>query len=236
MLRLERVTKIYNSKKILDQVSLEIRKRELVILLGPSGSGKTTLLRLIAGFEQPDEGKVWIRGKMVSGKIKSIPPHKRNFGMVFQDLALWPHMTVKENVSFGLRMSKRRKEGCVKDVLRLVHLDKHWNDYPHQLSGGENQRAALARALVQEPEILLMDEPLSNLDVLLKDELQALIVNIHKTFGITTVYVTHNQIEAKSLDSSIAVIDKGKIEQIGSYRELLDNPKDDFIRRFVKAK
>lgn len=209
-----------------------------MVLLGPSGSGKTTLLRLVAGFERPDEGRVWIGDKVVSNNSTVTPPYRRNFGMVFQDLALWPHMNVEENLKFGLtskKISRKEKLQQVKDVLELVHLDKHWNYYPHQLSGGEKQRVALARALVLKPEVLLLDEPLSSLDPLLKDKLQELIVNIHNSLEITTIYVTHDQIEAKTLGTKVTVIDRGEIKQTGTYKELVNNPKDEFVKRFIRV-
>lgn len=213
MIRLEKLGKEYSGKKILNNIYLEIRDRELLVLSGPSGSGKTTLLRLIAGFELPDEGEVWIKDRLASNKNKGLPPYKRNFGMVFQDLALWPHMTVEQNIGFGLS-SKVERNRYIRDMLELVHLDKHWNYYPHQLSGGERQRVAIARALILKPEILLLDEPLNNLDQVLKEELHELIIRLHSEFSMTTIYVTHEQIEARNLDARAAVIDRGEIKQI----------------------
>ncbi|MFC1643455.1 ABC transporter ATP-binding protein [Chlamydiota bacterium] len=236
MFSLKQVTKKYKQTTVLNQVSLDIPDKELVVFLGPSGSGKTTLLRLIAGFEKPDTGEISINGSVVSNKTILVPPHNRHIGMVFQDLALWPHMSVSETICFCLgtiKCSRDERKNRADRVLEMVKLDRRNNRYPHQLSGGEKQRLALARALVIEPEILLLDEPLGSMDLLLKDTLLDLIKDIHHELGITTIFVTHDPVEAKHLSTSIVVIEEGEIIQAGTFQELSKNPVNEFVRRVV---
>ena len=237
MINIKALTKKYNSLIAVDNMTLQVLEGEHLCLLGPSGCGKTTLLRLIAGFEEPDSGEIIINGRTVSAPGKIIPSHQRKLGMVFQDLALWPHMTVRENIEFGIKKDLSRKERMQKidKVLNLVSLNRHLNFYPNELSGGEKQRVALARTLILEPEILLMDEPLSSLDFQLKEELEKVIIELQKRLNITTVYVTHDQNEAIAMADRIAIMSKGRVEQIGTMEELSKKPKTDFVKAFIKS-
>lgn len=238
-IELRNITKRFGDIMALDRVSLKIAAGECFALLGPSGCGKTTLLRLVAGLDEPDYGEITINNKKVCGPKNIIPPHKRSVGMVFQDLALWPHMTVKENIAFGLKGQKLKRgeiEEKAEDVLKTVSLNGQIGYHPHMLSGGERQRVALARAIVLRPEILLMDEPLSSLDPFLKEEIQELIIQVKERFNTTLVYVTHDQVEAVSLADRIAVMKDGMIEQIGTKEELEREPKTEFVKRFLRVK
>lgn len=235
-IRLENVSKFFGNVVAVDGVSLEINRGELFTLLGPSGCGKSTTLRIIAGFEMPDKGRVYFD----NDDVTFVKPYKRNTAMVFQNYALWPHMTVYDNVAYGLRV--RRKElgltdeeidKMVRDALRLVKLEGFERRYPLQLSGGQQQRVALARALVVNPRVLLLDEPLSNLDAKLRIEMREELKKIQRSLGITTVYVTHDQIEAMSLSDRIAVMNKGRIEQIGTPHELYFRPRNVFVADFL---
>ena len=219
------VTAVYN-------VDLDINKGELVTLLGPSGCGKTTTLRMIAGFEFPTTGEIILDG----AKINSLPPHKRDMSMVFQSYAIFPHLTVFENIAYGLNVhhvSKAEALERVNHVLELVHLEGYGDRAPTQLSGGQQQRVELARALVMEPKVLLMDEPLSNLDAKLREEMRTEIRRIQKELNITSVYVTHDQIEAMTLSDRIVVMNQGKIEQIGSPVEMYRFPANKFVADFI---
>lgn len=237
-LRLENISKIFPPRggvtevTAVDQVSLDIEKGELVTLLGPSGCGKTTTLRMIAGFEFPTDGKIYLDGM----EINSLPPHKRDMSMVFQSYAIFPHLNVFENIAYGLNVrhdSKYQIDESVNHVLDLVHLSGYGDRGPNQLSGGQQQRVALARALVMEPKVLLMDEPLSNLDAKLREEMRTEIRRIQKTLNITSVYVTHDQIEAMTLSDRIVVMNEGIIEQIGSPTEIYRYPKSRFVADFI---
>ena len=237
-LTLENITKVFSSRGNVGEVvavhdvNLEIQKGELVTLLGPSGCGKTTTLRMIAGFEFPTSGKISLDGL----EINSLPPHKREMSMVFQSYALFPHLTVFENIAYGLnvqRLSKKTIAERVGRVLDLVHLEGYGDRAPGQLSGGQQQRVALARALVMEPKVLLMDEPLSNLDAKLREEMRTEIRRIQKTLNITSVYVTHDQIEAMTLSDRIVVMNEGVIEQIGSPVEIYRFPNSRFVANFI---
>jgi iron(III) transport system ATP-binding protein len=215
-----------------DDVTLEILDGELFTLLGPSGCGKTTLLRLIAGFYRPDGGTLLFGDRVVN----DIPPHARNIGMVFQNYALWPHMTVFGNVGYGLRLRGLRGpalEARVEEGLRMVNLAGLGGRYPGQLSGGQQQRVALARALVLNPDILLLDEPLSNLDAKIRVQVRAEIRRLQQALGITTVYVTHDQEEALSLSDRVAVMRDGRVLQLGPPRELYERPRTRFVADFV---
>jgi iron(III) transport system ATP-binding protein len=231
-IQLEDIVKRFGTLEAVSHVSLEIRDGELFTLLGPSGCGKTTILRLIGGFHKPDNGEIYFDGKPVS----SIPPYERNIGMVFQNYALWPHMTISNNITYGLKLKKIPKAEIaekVSNVLKLVNLSGLENRYPGQLSGGQQQRVALARALVLNPDVLLLDEPLSNLDAKIRVQVRAEIRKLQKELGITTIYVTHDQEEALTLSDRIAVINLGKLMQIGTPRNLYDRPKNPFVADFI---
>ncbi|MGQ0523827.1 MAG: ABC transporter ATP-binding protein [Betaproteobacteria bacterium] len=228
----ENLTKRFGSFAAVNAVSLSIEQGELFTLLGPSGCGKTTLLRLIAGFNAPDEGEVRFAGKVVN----AVPPHERGIGMVFQNYALWPHMTVGQNVAYGLKLRKvsaveisQRVQGVLAKV-GLAGLDDR---YPGQLSGGQQQRVALARALVLNPQILLLDEPLSNLDAKNRVQVRAEIRKLQKELGITTIYVTHDQEEALTLSDRIAVFNQGKLSQVGPPKALYERPTTRFVADFI---
>lgn len=215
-----------------DHVSIEIEKGELVTLLGPSGCGKTTTLRLIAGFEFPTQGTIRLDGQIINQE----PPHKRNMSMVFQSYAIFPHLNVFENIAYGLnvqRLPKAQVRDRVARALVLVELTGLENRAPNQLSGGQQQRVALARALVMEPKVLLMDEPLSNLDAKLREQMRTEIRRIQRRLGITTVYVTHDQTEAMTLSDRIVVMNEGRIEQIGSPTEIYRCPRTRFVADFI---
>jgi iron(III) transport system ATP-binding protein len=237
-LTLENITKVFpprgGSSEVtaVKNVNLDIKKGELITLLGPSGCGKTTTLRMIAGFEFPTSGKIILDGQ----EINSLPPHKRDMSMVFQSYAIFPHLNVFENVAYGLnvqRLSKKIIEERVNKVLDLVHLEGYGPRAPTQLSGGQQQRVALARALVMEPKVLLMDEPLSNLDAKLREEMRSEIRRIQKEMNITSVYVTHDQIEAMTLSDRIVVMNEGIIEQIGTPVEMYRFPNSRFVANFI---
>lgn len=226
------VTKKYGEVLAVDDLSLDIGRGEFVTLLGPSGSGKTTTLMMIAGFELPTSGLVYIDGEMVTYK----PPHKRNIGMAFQSYALFPHMTIFDNIAFPLRMRRRDKSEIKREVdraLELVRLSGYNGRYPRQLSGGQQQRIALARALVYNPPVLLMDEPLGALDKKLRDHMQLEIKHLHESLGITVIYVTHDQSEALTMSNRIALMNEGRIEQIGSPTGLYERPANQFVADFI---
>ncbi|OQB47576.1 MAG: Spermidine/putrescine import ATP-binding protein PotA [Firmicutes bacterium ADurb.Bin153] len=215
-----------------DNVSLVIEEGEMVTLLGPSGCGKTTTLRIVAGFEMPDSGKVVIGGHDVT----DMPPNKRNTAMVFQSYAIFPHLTVFENVAFGLRIRKLPQaeiEEKVGRMLGLVGLTEMARRSPDQLSGGQQQRVALARAIVNEPDVLLFDEPLSNLDAKLREQMRSEIRRIQQGLGITSLYVTHDQAEAMALSDRIVIMNEGRIAQVGSPKDIYDTPTDRFVAEFV---
>jgi len=238
VIRLDGISKRFGKVAAVDDLCLEIEKGEFVSLLGPSGCGKTTTLRCIAGLEPPDNGEIWINEKLVfsSRKLVWVPPRERKLSMVFQTYAVWPHMNVFENIAFGLKaqkVPKREIKDRVHKVLDLVGIRELVNRYPFQLSGGQQQRVALARALVVQPSVLLMDEPLSNLDarlrMLMRDELKRL----HRESGTTTVYVTHDQTEALALSTRIVVMKEGRVQQIDGPKELYDYPANLFVAQFV---
>ena len=232
--RLTAVEKSFDGTRVLPPLDLAIPRGTFVSLLGPSGCGKTTTLRLVAGFEQPDQGEVEIMGR----RVTHMPAYRRNFGMVFQHLALFPHLTVAENVGFGLRMRRvpRSEVGTrVEEALRLVHLDGFAGRYPKQLSGGQQQRVALARAIVIKPDVLLLDEPLGALDKLLREEMQFELRRLQKTLAITTIFVTHDQEEALTMSDLVSVMRAGRIEQTGSPREIYDRPRTEFVATFLGA-
>ena len=236
-IRLENLRKTFGDVVATDEVTINLEEGALSTLLGPSGCGKTTLLRLIAGFYLPDRGKIFFDDKDVT----KTPPHKRNTGMCFQNYALWPHMSVADNVAYGLKLkrfngkrySKSAIERRVGEALALVRMEELGHRHIHQLSGGQQQRVALARALVIEPGVLLLDEPLSNLDAKLRIEMREEIIRIHKEMSITTVYVTHDQHEALSISDRVAVMDHGYVQQLGSPREIYSDPQTVFVADFI---
>jgi putative spermidine/putrescine transport system ATP-binding protein len=226
------VRKAFETFVALHGVSLEIQRGEFVTLLGPSGCGKTTTLNVIAGFLEPDGGEIAIAGR----PMKGVPSHKRNLGMVFQNYALFPHLTVFDNIAFGLKMRRVERAEIARRVdraLALVRMPGLERRYPKQLSGGQQQRVALARALVIEPAILLLDEPLSNLDAKLREEMRVELREIQKEVGITTVFVTHDQEEALVMSDRIAVMNRGVVEQIGTPAEIYERPATPFVAQFV---
>lgn len=231
-INIENVQKAFGKVIAVDHLNLEIKDGEFFTFLGPSGCGKTTTLRMIAGFYYPTKGVVRFGDK----DMTRVPPEKRNTGMVFQNYALFPHMTVFENVAFGLRVRKIASgelKARVQDVLRKVRLEQYADRQVSQLSGGQQQRVALARALVIEPEILLLDEPLSNLDAKLRDEMRAEILRLQKEYKITTIYVTHDQAEALSMSDRIAVFNFGVCHQVGTPSEIYNEPANDFVASFI---
>ena len=228
--------KRYGDVAAVDGLDLDVKPGELVALLGPSGCGKTTTLRVVAGFLAPDSGEVWVGDRCLSSPATVIPPERRRMGMIFQSYALWPHMTVAQNVAYGLRFNgvpRSERDGKVTEMLRVVQLAGYEQRYPGELSGGQQQRVAVARALVVEPEILLLDEPLSNLDASLREEMRFEIRRLHETFGITTLYVTHDQSEAMVISDRVAVLDQGRVAQIGTAEELFERPRTRFVAEFI---
>jgi len=231
-LYVQHITKRYGKVIAVNDISFKVNDGEIMSLLGPSGCGKTTTLRIIAGLTVPDSGKILIGDKDVT----NLPPEKRGMGMVFQNYALWPHMSVYDNVAFPLRaqgMSEIEVKRRVKEVLELVKLYELRDRYPHQLSGGQQQRVALARALAVQPSILLLDEPLSNLDAKLREEMRFELRELQKKLGITAVYVTHDQAEALALSDRIAVMNAGRIMQIGTPMEIYESPANTFVADFI---
>ena len=230
--RVEKLAKTFDRTVAVDNVSLDIQPGELFFLLGPSGCGKTTLLRCVAGFCDPDRGSIHFGDR----DITRLPPHKRDTGMVFQSYALWPHMTVKENIAFGLQIRKLpRKEVAnrVADALDIVRMSDRADHNPNQLSGGQQQRVALARALVVHPQCLLLDEPLSNLDAKLRIEMRSEIRRICKQAGLTAIYVTHDQKEALSIADRLAVLHEGSVQQVGTPQEVYHSPVNTFTAGFI---
>jgi ABC-type Fe3+/spermidine/putrescine transport system ATPase subunit len=224
IVKIENVSKAYNKTPVIREMSLDIEKGERVVILGPSGCGKTTLLRMIAGFIHPDKGKIIINGKTVADNGKCIiGPESRQVGMVFQDLALWPHMTGYKNIEFGLKAKKIPKveiRNRIDTIFEKVQMVQFRNAYPGELSGGQQQRIALARALVTRPKILLMDEPLSSLDIDLRQVLRREILRLQEELAITMIYVTHDREEAFSLATRIVVMEDGKIKKMGTVSEV----------------
>jgi len=232
LLELKNIFKRYGELQAVDDVSLHIRKNEFFCLLGPSGSGKTTMLRMIAGFETPDSGTVLLNGS----DITATPPHRRNVNTVFQNYALFPHLSVFDNIAYGLRIRKSPDDLIRKKVMNILDLfglpDKHAS-FPGQLSGGQAQRVALARALVNEPDVLLLDEPLAALDEKLRDRMQVELANIQRNVRTTFILVTHNQEEALTMGDRIAVMNEGRIEQLGPPEDIYSQPESRFVAEFI---
>ena len=231
-LRLEKVVRRFRNVVAVNNVDLTVKDREFMVLLGPSGCGKTTTLRSVAGLERIDEGRIYIGDRDVT----ELPPGKRGIGMVFQSYALFPHMTVAQNIGFGLKIQKddpTKAKQKIQQIAALLHLNNLLDRYPSQLSGGQRQRVAVARSLVIEPEVLLMDEPLSNLDALLRLEMRAELKRLHHDIKSTTIYVTHDQVEALSLGDRIAVMNQGMIVQCDAPIEIYDNPANIFVGSFI---
>jgi len=241
---LKGVYKSFGEKKILLPLDLTVESGAFVALLGSSGCGKTTLLRMIAGLETPTGGDILLGDEKIfslSPQKIIVPPEKRGFGMVFQSYAVWPHLNVFENVAYPLTvrskqlaLSKDAIRSKVVEALKLVHLEEYENRMPNQLSGGQQQRVALARGLAMEPKVLLLDEPLSNLDAKLRAEMRREIRDIHRSLGFTIVYVTHDQREAFEMSTKVVVLNEGKIEQMGTPEEVKSNPRPGFVEEFLK--
>ena len=233
---INKVTKYFDKVEVIKEFSELIAEKEFVTLLGPSGCGKTTMLRMIAGFEKPTSGEIHIGDTVVSSTKKFVPPEQRGIGMVFQSYAVWPHMTVFENVAYPLKIAKLSKneiKAKVEKVLDTVHLGQYAERIPSQLSGGQQQRVALGRALVSEPNLLLLDEPLSNLDAKLRESMRFEIKDIQKKFGITVVYVTHDQTEAMAMSDRIIVLNHGVIQQVAPPTEIYCHPSNKFVADFI---
>ncbi len=228
----DNVSKSFGSTRAVDGVTLGIGKGEVFSLLGPSGCGKTTLLRMAAGFEQPDTGRILLDGK----DITHVPPNRRPVNTVFQNYALFPHLSVRDNIAFGPRAAGIAKRDCLKDVdkmLALVKLTEHADKKPAQLSGGQKQRVAIARALINQPQVLLLDEPLAALDLKLRQHMLAELHNLHREIGTTFIYVTHDQTEAIGISDRIAVMQSGRVEQCGEPREIYESPRTHFVASFI---
>lgn len=236
--RIEHVFKRFGAVTAVNDFDLVVKDGEFVSILGPSGCGKTTTLRMIAGFERATEGEIYIGDHCVSSSIKGsfAPPEKRDIGMVFQSYAVWPHMTVAENVGYPLKIQKvdkKEREERVQKMLELVHLGEYSKRYPHQLSGGQQQRVALARALVAQPGLLLLDEPLSNLDAKLRVQMRIEIAKLHQRLGTTIIYVTHDQTEAMTLGTRIVVMKDGVVQQVDTPQNLYEKPQNLFVAGFM---
>lgn len=232
----ERICKVYGENKVLTDVDLVIRPGQFVVLLGPSGSGKSTLLRCLGGLERIDDGRIRFGGTLVSGEKVHLAPDRRNVAMVFQDFALWPHMTVFENVAFAtVRHGERKGKGkaAVSEILERVGLLHHAQRYPTTLSGGEQQRVSLARALVGSPGLILFDEPLSSLDTDLRERLRVEIAELTRQVGASALYITHDQVEAFALADVVGVLNSGHLEQLGAPETIYRSPVSPFVARFT---
>jgi len=236
VISINKVTKNFGKVEVIREFTEVIKDKEFVSLLGPSGCGKTTMLRMIAGFEKPSSGEICIDDRVVTSDNTFVPPERRGIGMVFQSYAVWPHMTVFENVAYPLKIAKRPRAEIktkVEKILDAVHLGPYAERIPSQLSGGQQQRVALGRALVSEPKLLLLDEPLSNLDAKLRESMRFEIKDIQKKFGMTVVYVTHDQAEAMAMSDRIIMLDRGIIQQVDVPTEIYRRPSNQFVADFV---
>lgn len=232
----DNITKVFGKRPAVECLSLDVASGEFIALLGPSGCGKTTTLRLLAGFIKLDAGRILVDGEVFSSVKSTIPPERRGMSMLFQNYAIWPHKTVFENIAFGLRLrnvERNKLRMLVYQTLEVTRLSQLASCYPNQLSGGQQQRVALARAIVVEPRILLLDEPLSNLDAGLREELRDEIRRLHQATGLTMLYVTHDQAEALVLADRIVVMQEGKIQQVGTPEEIYERPATEFVARFI---
>jgi spermidine/putrescine transport system ATP-binding protein len=232
VLELRGVSKTFGGVRAVDDLSLRVRQGEFLSLLGPSGCGKTTTLRIVAGFEKPSAGEVYLEGQ----RLGSTPPYRRNVNTVFQHYVLFPHLTVYQNIAFGLRMKHLPRDDirrCVTDMLKIVELSGYEERYPYQLSGGEQQRVGLARALVNEPVVLLLDEPLGALDLKVRKRMQFELKRIHREVGITFLYVTHDQEEALVLSDRIAVMNRGRLEQLDTVENIYLHPRSKYVSDFI---
>ena len=232
IIEIDQVVKEFNDNKVILPLSLSIYSGEFLTILGPSGCGKTTLLRMIAGFEEPSSGVIKLNG----GVVNNLPPYKRDMNLVFQHYALFPHMNVEKNIQFGLKMkgiSLAEQKTRAEEAMKLTQLTEFRSRKPHQLSGGQQQRVAIARAIVNNPKVLLLDEPLGALDFKLRKDLQRELKNLQRELGITFIYVTHDQEEAMSMSDRIVVMNNGKIEQIGTPKEIYQNPASKFVASFI---
>ncbi len=235
-LTIDQVTKRFGEHEALSNVSIDVADGEFLAVLGPSGCGKTTLLRMVAGFEKVSGGRIVIGGQTMSSAEHSLPPEKRKVGIVFQNYALWPHMTVAENVGYSLKVAKvgrAERDRRVAEALSLVNLNGYGDRRPANLSGGQRQRVALARCLVSAPSLVLFDEPLANLDVHLRASMEDEFADFHKRTGTTIVYITHDQAEAMALADRIAVMDKGRLAQLAPPRELYREPANEMVASFI---
>jgi sulfate/thiosulfate transport system ATP-binding protein len=231
-IELKNVTKQFGEAAVVSGVTFSVNDGELMALLGPSGGGKTTVLRMIAGLEMPTSGDIFIRGK----RVNDLSVQERNIGFVFQNYALFKHMNVFKNVAFGLKVKKWKKtdiEARVRELLKLFGLDGLENRYPHQLSGGQRQRVAIARALASKPGVLLLDEPFGAVDAKIRQELREWLVKLHHDLNVTTIFVTHDQEEALEVSNRIVIFSRGNLEQIGTPREVYDQPANEFVARFI---
>src|SRR6266550_7744248 len=235
-LEIENLTKRYPGVVSVDGINLSAERGEFLCLLGPSGCGKTTTLRMVAGFLEPDGGAIRVGGKLLSSVQSVVPPERRNMSMIFQSYAVWPHMTVRQNVGYGLKMQSMpppERASRTDVLLDATKLRAQADRYPSELSGGQQQRVALARALATKPDILLLDEPLSNLDANLRGDMRFEIRRLHDEFHYTSIYVTHDQVEAMTMADRIVVMNAGRIEQIGTPEDVYERPNSAFVARFI---
>lgn len=238
MIEVENLKICYGEHLVLKGVDLQVQRNEVLALIGPSGCGKTTLLRVVAGFEMPDNGRISIEDVVVSRPGFVLPPNKRNLSMIFQDLALWPHMTIEEHLLFVFNKNKKDKfhvANRIKELLENVGLEPCAGRLPHQLSGGEKQRLAIARGIAKSPKYLLMDEPFTNLDPILKKEQEVFLNRLKNQFQMGIIYVSHNIEEVKNIADRIAVMKNGKLVQVGTKQNIFQNPSDEFVKSFLNC-